>query len=164
MVRQGGGRIVNFSGGGAASPLPRFSAYGVSKAAVVRLTETLAEEVKASGITVNAISPGFIDTQLQDDVLKAGGAAGDLFERVTALRESGAGKTPIDVPARLALFLACEDSRGLTGRVLAAPHDGWENWDAEHIDALEGTPWFTLRRIDPFTVRGLGAEPGQRRP
>ncbi|HZQ36120.1 MAG TPA: SDR family NAD(P)-dependent oxidoreductase [Dehalococcoidia bacterium] len=155
MMARGGGRIVNFSGGGAATPLPRFSAYAVSKAAVVRLTETLAEEVKARGITINAISPGFIDTQMQDEVLRAGEAAGDLLGRVRALRETGAGKTPIDVPAKLALFLASDDSRDLTGRVLAAPHDGWEHWDAEQIDALAGTPWFTLRRIDPFTIEPL---------
>ncbi|HVA24890.1 MAG TPA: SDR family oxidoreductase, partial [Chloroflexota bacterium] len=92
MIRQRSGRIVNFSGGGAASPLPRFNDYGISKAAVVRLTETLAEEVQPWGITANAIAPGFIETQLQNDVLEAGDRAGDLFKRVVALREPGAGK------------------------------------------------------------------------
>lgn len=155
MIAQRSGRIVNLSGGGAASPLPRFSAYGVSKAGVVRLTETLAEEVKEHGITVNAIAPGAIDTSLQDEVLAAGEKAGDLYGRMKALRESGKGGTPIEVPVRLALFLASDASRGLTGRLVAAPHDGWEKWDDARIDSLDGTPWFTLRRLDPFTIGPL---------
>ena len=94
MIERRQGKIVNFSGGGAASPLPRFTAYGVSKAAVVRLTETLAEEVKEFNIQVNAIAPGAVDTRLQDEVLKAGSRAGDLHAKILALRTSGAGGTP----------------------------------------------------------------------
>ena len=109
MMAQRSGRIITMSGGGATAPLPRFSAYGVSKAAVVRLTETLAEEVKEFGITVNAIAPGAIDTSLQDAVLQAGERAGELYARIKALRESGAGGTPIRVPAELAVFLASAD-------------------------------------------------------
>ena len=45
MKRQGYGKIINLSGGGATAPLPRFTAYAASKAAVVRLTETIAEEL-----------------------------------------------------------------------------------------------------------------------
>lgn len=155
MISRGGGKIINFSGGGATSPLPRFSAYGVSKAAVIRLTETLAEEVKEHSITVNAIAPGAVDTHLQDEVLRAGERAGDLYQRIKALRESGVGGTSVEVPAKLALFLASDDSCGLTGRVISAPHDPWQQWDAARIAALDNTPWFTLRRIDPFTIGPL---------
>jgi 3-oxoacyl-[acyl-carrier protein] reductase len=155
MIARRRGSIVNMSGGGAAAPLARFSAYGASKAGIVRLTETLAEEVAPFGVRVNAIAPGAIDTGLQDDVLDAGERAGALYHRIKALRETGAGGTPIDVPARLAAFLASDDSVGLTGRLIAAPHDGWERWDQARIGALEGTPWFTLRRIDPHTIRPL---------
>jgi NAD(P)-dependent dehydrogenase (short-subunit alcohol dehydrogenase family) len=155
MVARRSGTIINMSGGGATSPLARFSAYGVSKAAVVRLTETLAEEVRDYGITVNAIAPGAVDTPLQDAVLEAGERAGDLYGRIKALRESGAGGTAVEVPAQLAVFLASDESNGLTGRLIAAPHDGWQQWDAPRIKRLEGTPWFTLRRIDPFTIRPL---------
>lgn len=155
MISQRSGKIINFSGGGATSPLPRFSAYGVSKAAIVRLTETLAEEVKDNGITVNAIAPGAVDTRLQDEVLKAGDRAGELFGRIQALRETGAGGTPAELPAQLALFLASDDSNGLTGRLISAPHDPWREWDKPAMERLAGTPWYTLRRIDPFTIRPL---------
>lgn len=155
MIERRSGSIINFSGGGAAAPLPRFSAYGVSKAAVVRLTDSLAEEVREYGIRVNAIAPGAVDTRLQDAILAAGERAGAIHERMVALRSKGKGGTPIDVPARLALFLASDASANLTGRLISAPNDAWQEWSAERIAALDGTPWLTLRRIDPFTIKPL---------
>lgn len=158
MIEQGRGKIINMSGGGATAPLPRFSAYAVSKAAVVRLTETLAAELGGRGIDVNAIAPGAVDTRLQDEVLAAGERAGELYERIRAMRESGAGGTPVELPAALAVFLASDDSDGLTGRLIAAPHDPWREWDRARIEALAGTPWYTLRRVDPHTIRPLKDE------
>jgi NAD(P)-dependent dehydrogenase (short-subunit alcohol dehydrogenase family) len=155
MIRAGGGKIINFSGGGATSPLSRFTAYGVSKAAVVRLTETLAEELKEFNIQVNAIAPGAVDTKLQDAVLAAGERAGDLWQRIRRLRETGEGSTPPEVPAELAVFLASNDSRNLTGRLISAPNDKWELWTDEHIDQIMSQAWFTLRRMDPFTLGPL---------
>ena len=72
----GYGKIINLSGGGATAPLPRLSAYAASKAAVVRLAETLAEEVRGAGIDVNAIAPGALNTRLLDEVLAAGPGQG----------------------------------------------------------------------------------------
>lgn len=155
MIRAGRGKIINFSGGGATSPLCRFSAYGVSKTAVVRLTETLAEEVKEFNIQVNAIAPGAVDTKLQDSVLAAGERAGDLLQRIRRLRETGEGGTPREVPAELAVFLASDDSCKLTGRLISAPNDNWESWTDERIEQVMSQPWFTLRRMDPFTLRPL---------
>lgn len=155
MVERGGGRIINFSGGGATSPLPRFSAYAATKAAVVRLTETLAEELAPHGVMVNAVAPGAIDTTLQDEVLAAGERAGELHERMRRLRESGEGATPMDVPVALAVFLASEAAAGLSGKLVSAPHDGWVEWDAARIAELMAGPWLTLRRIDPYTIRPL---------
>jgi NAD(P)-dependent dehydrogenase (short-subunit alcohol dehydrogenase family) len=155
MIARRAGRIVNFSGGGATAPLPRFSAYAASKAAVVRLTETLAEEVREYGITVNAIAPGAVDTRLQDEVLSAGAEAGDLYGRMQRLRETGEGGVPAALAASLAVFLAGDAAAGLTGKLIAAPHDGWQQWTEERISELAASPWFTLRRLDPFTVQPL---------
>ena len=66
------GKIINLSGGGATSPLPFISSYAASKAALVRLTETLANEVSSHGIEINAIAPGALNTRLLDQVLEAG--------------------------------------------------------------------------------------------
>jgi 3-oxoacyl-[acyl-carrier protein] reductase len=153
MIRRRGGKIVNFSGGGATAPLAFFSAYAVSKSAVVRFTETLAEEVKPFNIQVNAIAPGAVDTRLQDAVLAAGDRAGPLFERIRLLRERKEGGVPRDLPAALAVFLASAASNGLTGKLIAAPYDGWQTWDAEKIAEVMALPWFTLRRLDAATIR-----------
>ena len=162
MIERRQGKIVNFSGGGAASPLPRFTAYGVSKTAIVRLTETLAEEVKEFNVQVNAVAPGAVDTSLQDDVLTAGERAGDLLARIRRLRETGEGGVPRELPAELVVFLASDDPDGLSGKLIAAPYDGWQSWDAERIAELMSAPWFTLRRLDPFTIKPLIKDSGLR--
>ena len=155
MVDAGRGRIINFSGGGATAPLPNLSAYGASKAAVVRLTETLAEELRGRGVTVNAIAPGAVDTRLQDEVLAAGERAGDLYARTVRLRRSGEGGVPAALAAALAVFLASDAAAGLSGKLVSAPHDGWQSWGAERIAELMERPWLTLRRLDEHTLRPL---------
>lgn len=155
MIARRSGCIINFSGGGATAPLPRFSAYAAAKAAVVRLTETLAEEVREFGIRVNAIAPGAVDTRLQDEVLAAGAAAGQLYDRMRALRETGAGGVPAELPATLAVFLASDAAAALTGKLVSAPHDAWRDWDGARLEQLAAGAWLTLRRLDPFTLQQL---------
>lgn len=155
MLARRWGRIINFSGGGATAPLPRFSAYAASKAAVVRLTETLAEEVKDANVYINAVAPGAVDTRLQDQVLAAEERAGELLPRIRRLRETGEGGVPPELAADLVVFLASEESAGLTGRLIAAPYDDWRNWNAEHIAEVMALPWLTLRRIDAHTLKPL---------
>jgi 3-oxoacyl-[acyl-carrier protein] reductase len=153
MMRQCWGRIINLSGGGATGPRPNFSAYSASKAAVVRLTETLAEEVKSHNIQVNAIAPGAVNTRMLDEVLAAGEAAGG--EWAVAQQRKAQGGTPAELAAELVLFLASDASGGLTGKLISAPHDDWRTWDAERITELVDSPWYTLRRIDPHTLSPL---------
>ena len=142
------GKIVNLSGGGATAPLPRISSYAASKAAVVRFTETLAEETRGAGIDVNAIAPGALNTRLMDDLLAAGpekvGAA--FFERMTKTRDSGG--TPLEKGADLSVFLAAAASDGITGRLISAVWDDWANLPAQR-DELAASDIYTLRRITP---------------
>jgi NAD(P)-dependent dehydrogenase (short-subunit alcohol dehydrogenase family) len=155
MLERGRGVIINFSGGGATAPMPNFSAYAASKAAVVRFTETLALEVRDRGVLVNAVAPGVVDTRIQDAVLGAGPRAGAEYDRMKAMRETGAGSVPPELAAELCVHLSTGRTGGLTGKLISAPHDGWREWTAADIDALSAGPWLTLRRIDRHTLEPL---------
>lgn len=148
MRTAGYGKIINLSGGGATAPLPRISSYAASKAAVVRFTETLAEETRGAGIDVNAIAPGALNTRLMDDLLAAGpekvGRA--FFDKMTKTRDSGG--TPLDKGAELSVFLASAASDGISGRLISAVWDDWNDLP-KHRDELAAGDVYTLRRITP---------------
>jgi 3-oxoacyl-[acyl-carrier protein] reductase len=142
MIKQRHGKIVNLSGGGATSPRPRFTAYASSKTAVVRLTETLAEEVKDFNIQVNAIAPGAVYTRMHNQILEIGEAAGkEAIEESKKVRATGG--TPLKLPIELAIFLASDASNGLTGKLLSAV---WDNWKKIDIDEVLSSDVYTLRR------------------
>ena len=140
------GKILQLSGGGATNPMPRISAYAVSKAAIVRFAETLAEEVRGTGIDVNAIAPGALNTRMLDEVLEAGPekVGKDFYER--SLKQKDSGGAPLGRGAELALFLASAASDGITAKLISAVWDDWEHWP-EHLDELSSSDVYTLRRI-----------------
>ena len=142
------GKIIQLSGGGATSPLPFISAYAASKAGIVRFMETLAEEMKFDGVDVNSIAPGALNTRLLDEVLEAGPAkvGQSFYER--ALKQKAEGGVPLGRGAELAVFLASAASDGLTGKLISAVWDPWESF-SEHMDVLQKTDIYTLRRIVP---------------
>jgi 3-oxoacyl-[acyl-carrier protein] reductase len=147
------GKIIQLSGGGATNPLPRISAYAASKAAVVRFAETLAEEVREDRIDVNSIAPGALNTRLLDEVLAAGPekVGQDFFDR--SLKQKEKGGASLEKGAELALFLGSSASDGVTGKLLSALWDPWEDLPL-HLPALRKTDVYTLRRIVPED-RGL---------
>jgi NAD(P)-dependent dehydrogenase (short-subunit alcohol dehydrogenase family) len=145
---QGYGKIINLSGGGATAPLPRISAYAASKVAIVRLTESLAEELRDAHIDVNAIAPGALNTRLLDEVLAAGpNKVGEEFYQ-KALKQRDQGGAPLDKGAALAVFLASAASDGITGRLLSAVWDKWSGLP-EKREQLAKSDVYTLRRIGP---------------
>jgi NAD(P)-dependent dehydrogenase (short-subunit alcohol dehydrogenase family) len=152
-MRGRGGRIVAFSGGGASGPFPNYTAYACSKVAVVRFVETVAQELRAEGIEINALAPGFVATRMHQETLAAGAAAAgaDYLERTKGELESGG--VPPEVPAAAAVFLISERARGITGKFVSAVYDGWQHWP-DHLAELDGGDLFTLRRILP-KERGL---------
>jgi NAD(P)-dependent dehydrogenase (short-subunit alcohol dehydrogenase family) len=142
------GKIVQLSGGGATRPLPGLSAYAASKAAIVRFVETLAVECVGSGIDINAIAPGAVNTRLLDEVLAAGPEKiGEAFYR-SSLAQKEKGGTPPERGAELAVFLASAASDGITGRLLSALWDPWSALPARR-DELSQSDIYTLRRIVP---------------
>lgn len=108
-----GGRIINFSSALATRPIPGASIYAASKAAVAALSHALAKEFGPRGITVNAIAPGVIETEM---------TAGILAERsasILAMTPLGRIGQPDDI-AGIALFLASPDANWVTGRTIIA--------------------------------------------
>jgi len=148
MKRQSYGKIINLSGGGATAALPRFTAYAASKAAVVRLTETIAEELASSHIDVNAIAPGALNTRLLDQVLEAGAerTGEDFYQRSLKQREEGGAS--LELAAELALFLASAESDGITKRLISAVWDDWRQFPS-YRERIQQGDVFTLRRIVP---------------
>lgn len=152
--RRGGGKIIQISGGGATSPLPNMSAYAASKAAVVRFAETLAEELRACHIDVNAVAPGMLNTRLLDQVLEAGPdrVGATFFER--ACQQKVQGGVPLEKGAELCVYLASAASDGITGKLISAVWDPWETFQEKRAD-LDGSDIYALRRIVPKD-RGKG--------
>lgn len=148
MKAEGGGKIINLSGGGATAPLPRISAYAASKAAVVRLTETLAEELREFKIDVNAIAPGALNTRMLDEVLAAGPDKVGAAFYAKAIRQKENGGAPLDKGAALGVYLASSESDGVTGKLISAVWDPWP-FNAEHKADIVSSDIYTLRRIVP---------------
>ncbi len=142
------GKIIHLSGGGATSPLPRLSAYAVSKAAIVRFVETLAEEVRQENIDVNAIAPGALNTRMLDEILQAGPkqVGQSFYERALKQRETGG--SDLQKGADLTVFLGSSRSDGITGKLISAIWDPWLSLPA-HLDELRSSDIYTLRRIVP---------------
>src|SRR5262249_51951223 len=119
---------------------PNFSAYATAKAGLVRFTETLAHELDGSGIDVNAIAPGALNTRMRDDVIAAGPERAGA-EYAEALER---GETSFEPATKLAGVLASSAGDGISGRLLAAL---WDDWAA--LEPPLAADAYTLRRILP---------------
>jgi 3-oxoacyl-[acyl-carrier protein] reductase len=133
--------------------MPNFSAYSSSKSAIIRFTETLAEELKPHNICVNAIAPGSISTKMTEEIHAAGSAAGQKENERTGKVLKGGG-VPLSIPASLAVFLASDASNGLTGKVISAVHDNWKEF-GQMASELNSSDMYVMRRISPDTLERL---------
>jgi len=146
MIEKNSGKIINLSGGGATAPLPNLSAYATSKAAVVRLTETMAAECKDYHIDINAISPGALNTRLLDEIIDAGeSVVGKQFYE-KALKQKESGGAPLEIGAELCAFLASSESDGISGKLISAQWDKWKEFPL-YKDELMTSDVYTLKRI-----------------
>ena len=145
MMKNKAGVIINFSGGGATSSRPHFSAYAVAKTGIVKFTEILADELSPYRIRVNAIAPGAVNTAMLTEVLKAGKRAGSVELASARKRKKEGGVSP-ELAADLAVFLASDDSEGLSGRLVSAPWDAWRSWNKKKIKEIMAGEALKLRR------------------
>jgi len=106
MVERGEGKIINVASGGGLRGGPMGSAYCASKAGMIALTESLAEEMRHLRINVNVVCPGPVRTELFD------GIASSIREKI-----AGEAMEPEDV-ANVVVFLASDASKAINGQII----------------------------------------------
>jgi NAD(P)-dependent dehydrogenase (short-subunit alcohol dehydrogenase family) len=112
--RKAGGAIVNIASIAGLRAAPMQGVYGMTKAAMISMTQTLAFELGSSGIRVNAIAPGLIETRLAAAIT----SSPSLVERVNQRTALGRVGKPEEI-AGAALFLASDAASFVTGQTLA---------------------------------------------
>jgi len=126
MIARGQGRIINISSQAGAFRWPLVSGYAVSKAAVIKLTENLAVELKRTGVRAFSFHPGLLPIGMGEAALTGSSAAGSgeakVFAWVRRELEEGRGAEP-EAAARFLLRIAAGDADGLTGRHLSVHDD-----------------------------------------
>jgi NAD(P)-dependent dehydrogenase (short-subunit alcohol dehydrogenase family) len=141
-------KVIAFSGGGATKPRKNFSAYGVAKTGILRLIETIAEELQGSAIDLNAVAPGAINTRLTDEVIALGPKVVGESEYQAALKQKANGGSSLAKAIGLVEWLLSAESDGISGRLISAPWDPWATL-SKHREALSKSEIYTLRRIVP---------------
>ena len=147
MLQHQRGKIINMAGAGATNAWRNISAYVVSKAAVVRLTETLALELEGKNIQVNALGPGSIHTQMWDALRDGAQQIGDAALYALGQRVTSGGGASIEPAAALAVWLGSDASGSLSGRLISAVTDDVPHLPAQ-IERIMASDAFTLRRVE----------------
>jgi NAD(P)-dependent dehydrogenase (short-subunit alcohol dehydrogenase family) len=122
MIERRKGRLIIISSGAALAATPYTSPYRVSKAALLRLAEIMALEVRDFGISVFAIHPGVINSTILDSAVRTE-AGRKWVPHMAQMVESGRALTGTEQCADCCAFLASGDGDGLTGRYVSATED-----------------------------------------
>ncbi|HJP91334.1 MAG TPA: 3-oxoacyl-ACP reductase FabG [Pyrinomonadaceae bacterium] len=122
MLKNGWGRVINIASIAGKIGAPYIAAYSASKHGVLGLTRSVALEVATSGVTVNAICPGYVDTDMvtrgiERITTKTGRTAEEALDYLKKMSPQNRLVTPEEVAA-VALLLASDDGRGINGQAI----------------------------------------------
>lgn len=154
MVARGAGKVINLSGGGSLGPIPYSTAYVTAKAAIVRFTETVQQEVAAHGVNVYAIIPGFVKSEMTERLAES--AEGRRWAPWIGERLARGEHYDPALAGRLCVFLASAAGDELGGRFLLAFEDYLTV--AERAGEVIAADLYTLRRT---TLDQPGGEAGR---
>jgi len=122
MLERSWGRVINIASIAGKTGAPYVSAYAASKHGVLGLTRSVALEVAAQGVTINAICPGYVDTEMtsrgiENIVARTGKSAKQALAAIRAMSPQNRMVTAEEVAA-LAVLLASEEGRGINGQAI----------------------------------------------
>lgn len=142
MIERRSGKIILMGGQGSGHTRPYFTAYAASKAAIVRLVECLADEVREHNVQVNCMAPGTAYSHMTDEILHAGEelAGSKEIEAAERVRVTG-GEAP-EKQVQLASFLASDRSNHISGKLIHV-NDDWKRLEHENMKP----ELYTLRRV-----------------
>lgn len=122
MIERSWGRIINIASIAGKTGAPYVAAYTASKHGLLGLTRSVALEVASKGVTVNAICPGYVDTEMttrgvENITAVTGRSAEEAMAAIKKMSPQNRLVTPAEVAA-VALLLASEEGRGITGQAI----------------------------------------------
>ena len=138
--------IILFSGGGVTSYRKYFSAYSISKIALVKLVEIVSKEISNKLIQINAISPGIIKSKMIDITLKNRKLV--CKEEIKKIKQqvNYSDKT-LSKLYKVINFLISKKAKKISGKLISSKWDNIENWDRKKIEKLCKSELYSIRRL-----------------